>query len=228
MMNWTCVQVNQLTWTHVQLSAGVMTARMPVADRRTQLVDAALSVAVTDGIGATTVRRVAERAGVSLGVVHYCFADKDELFVALAARIVDELAAGSAAALAPGKAPDVAAALRLAVDGLWRRIEAAPAEQLLTYEITVHALRNPPLGAVAARQYAASQRAVEELLALVAEAGRSDWTRPVPELAAETLAYVDGVTLRWLVDRDGAAARSRLAAFAGYLAANARRRRGRR
>jgi len=200
---------------------------MPVADRRTQLVDAALEVAAQDGIAGTTVRRVAERAGVALGVVHYCFADKDELFAALAARIVDSLAGAGTAGLEFDTAPDLATALDAAVTSLWGTIEATPGEQLLSYEITTHALRHRELRSVADRQYAVSQRAVEQVLELAAAVSGATWTMPVPELAAETLAFVDGVTLRWLVDGDSAAARGRLASFGGYLATHARRRRGR-
>jgi AcrR family transcriptional regulator len=207
---------------------GWVSARLPVEDRRAQLVDAALAIAAAEGIAAATVRRVAERAGVALGVVHYCFADKDELFAALAARIVDELTRASAAGLKLEARPDLPAALEAAVAGLWALIEATPSEQLLTYELTTHALRNPGLRSVALRQYEASQAAVEAVLRLAAAAGGADWARPIGELAAETLAFLDGVTLRWLVDGDGRAARARLASFAGFLAAQARARRGRR
>jgi AcrR family transcriptional regulator len=200
---------------------GAMTTRMPVAERRAQLVDAALSVASAEGIAAATVRRVAERAGVALGVVHYCFADKDELLDGLAARIVDDLTLVGASAIEVQDAPDLAGALRAAVDAMWAAIEGTPGEQLLTYELTTHALRTPGLRAVAERQYAASQAAAERLLAHAAGAVGATWRRPVGQVAAEALAFVDGVTLRWLVDGDGPAARARLAAFAGYLATQA-------
>src|SRR6187549_2246412 len=58
--------------------------RLPVAETREQLIEAALAVASRDGIDAATVRAVAAEAGVSLGVVHYCFQDKDELLRAMA------------------------------------------------------------------------------------------------------------------------------------------------
>jgi AcrR family transcriptional regulator len=196
--------------------------RMAVEDRRAQLIEAALAVATQDGITATTVRRVAEQAEVALGVVHYAFADKDELVAALAARVVEELADASAAGLAFDAPPDLPTALGSAIAAVWDSIEATPAEQLLTYEITTFALRNPELCGVGRAQYEVSQAAVERLLVLAADAGRARWTRPVPELAGEVLAFLDGVTLRWLVDRDGVAARARLDSFARYLAASSR------
>jgi AcrR family transcriptional regulator len=195
-----------------------MSSRLPVAQRRSQLVEAALEVAAAQGIAATTVRRVAEHAGVALGVVHYCFADKDELVSEVAARIVERLAETSVAGLAQG---DLDAALRAAVAALWADIEATPGEQLLTYEITTHALRTRGMANVATRQYEVSQAAAMRLLDEAAAATSAMWNRPVSELAAEALAFLDGVTLRWLVERDGAAARRRLDAFAGYLAGQA-------
>lgn len=200
----------------------MVAVRMAVEDRRAHLIEAALTVATQDGIAATTVRRVAEQADVALGVVHYAFADKDELVAALAARVVDELADASAAGLVFDSPPDLRTALDAAVGAVWDTIEATPREQLLTYEITTFALRNPGLREVGRSQYQVSQAAVERLLALAADAAGARWTRPVPELAGEVLAYLDGVTLRWLVDRDGAAARSRLDSFADYLAASGR------
>ena len=201
---------------------------MAVEDRRSQLVDAALEVASRHGIAATTVRRVAEQAGVALGVVHYCFEDKDELFGALATRIVDSLVLAGTAGLHLDGSVDLVTALRAAIAGLWESIEATPGEQLLTYEITTHALRTESLRTVAEHQYAVSQAASEALLSLAATASGATWTRPVGELAAEALAFVDGVTLRWLVDGDGAAARARLDTFSAYLAGSAKQARRRR
>ncbi|MEO6886466.1 MAG: TetR family transcriptional regulator [Jatrophihabitantaceae bacterium] len=203
-----------------------VTARMSLADRRAQLIDAALAVATADGIAATTVRRVAEQAGVALGVVHYCFADKDELFAALATKIVDDLSvAGTEGLILDESAPDLATALRSAIAGLWASIEATPNEQLLTYEITTYALRDRSLRSVAIRQYEASQAAAEALLSLAASACGATWLCPVADLAAEALAFVDGVTLRWLVDGDAHRAQVRLDGFAGYLATQVKPRR---
>jgi AcrR family transcriptional regulator len=207
---------------------GCVRSRLPQAERREQLVSAALDVAVAEGIAATSIRRVAERAGVALGVVHYCFADKDDLFVALAERIVTDLLAAASGAQGFEDAEDLAGALQCALDGLWDSIEATREAQLLTYEITAHALRNPTLNHVALQQYEVSRAAVAAVLSLAAESTRSTWLRPVDELADEALAMLDGITLRWLVDGDGPAARARLTTFTDYLQTHAKTTRRRR
>jgi AcrR family transcriptional regulator len=194
---------------------------MPLAKRRAHLVQTSLDIATAEGIGAVTVRRVAEKAGVALGVVHYCFEDKDELLAALAERIVHDLTEAGANELAGFDAPDLPSALRGALDGLWASIVATRGAQLLTYEITTQSLRHPSLRSVADRQYAVSQAGAEGLLVLAAQACGAQWSTDVAELGAEALAFVDGITLRWLVDGDVAGARRRLEHFADYLATHA-------
>jgi AcrR family transcriptional regulator len=197
---------------------GGVSVRLPLAQRRAQLVQTALDIATAEGIGAVTVRRVAEQAGVALGVVHYCFDDKDELLASLAERIVNDLIEAGAEQLTGGPAEDLPTALRRALTGLWASITSTREAQLLTYEITTQSLRQPALRNVADRQYEVSQAAAEGLLLLSADACGATWTEPIEDLGAQALAFVDGVTLRWLVDADGDGAVRRLESFADYLA----------
>src|SRR3954466_12012367 len=94
--------------------------RLPVAERREQLIEAALAVASRDGIDAATVRAIAAEAGVSLGVVHYCFRDKDELRGAMAHAITSQNLARSLGDL-PEHA-DVDTVVDGVIDALWNGI----------------------------------------------------------------------------------------------------------
>jgi len=67
---------------------------------RTALLDAAEHLMVEDGYAAATSRRVAERAGLKPGLVHYYFRTMDDLFIALMRRRVDESLEQQAKALA--------------------------------------------------------------------------------------------------------------------------------
>jgi len=57
-------------------------ARLPPAQRRDAIVDAALSVMLRKGMAATTVRDVADQMGTSSGLVHHYFASMDDLVAA--------------------------------------------------------------------------------------------------------------------------------------------------
>jgi AcrR family transcriptional regulator len=54
--------------------------------RRPQLLDAALAIAIEDGIAAVTITEVAERVGVARPSAYACFADRAELMDALLRR----------------------------------------------------------------------------------------------------------------------------------------------
>jgi AcrR family transcriptional regulator len=55
--------------------------------RRAEILDAASDLLRTHGVAACTVRGIAERAGVSKGVIHYYFADAQELVELAFARL---------------------------------------------------------------------------------------------------------------------------------------------
>lgn len=199
-----------------------MQVHRPIAERRRQLVDAGLAVAEREGPDAVTVRRVAAEAGVSLGLMYHCFATKDQLTVAMATRLAQDLAEAGDAARAEVHGPavtlDVGTVLRAALDGLWAEVERTPGRQLLTYEITTRALREPGLGGVAQRQYDAVTAMTAAVLERAAETAGVSWARDVDELAGLVVMAIDGATLRWLVDHDSRAALSRLRHMAGLLA----------
>jgi len=200
---------------------GMPQPRIARSQRRDQLVAAALDVAEREGVPAMSVRRVAEAANVSLGLVHYCFTDKDDLVAAVASRIVEELEAAGVGALVDVGAGSLGDALRAGVRGLWASLSANRSRQLVTYEITTHALRQEGLHDVAVAQYRVSEGAVSAFLLHAAMTTGHHWTRPVEDLAGTTLALIDGVTLRWLVDGDDEGALARLDAFADALVCDA-------
>lgn len=219
-MDWTCVQFNLDHARTADDDAGMASRRMDKQERRDQLVAAALRVAENEGIPAMSIRRVAEEADVSLGLVHYCFHDKDDLVSAVAALMVEELERAGIDALAEvgGTLLD---ALRAGVRGMWAAFSTSRERQLVTYEITTHSLRTKGMHAVAVDQYKVGQMAVEQFLGTAAKETGHVWTRPVEDLAGMTLAVIDGVCLRWLVDGDQDGALSRLDGFAETLVRDA-------
>ena len=192
--------------------------RLPVAERREQLIEAALAVASRDGIEAATVRAVAAEAGVSLGVVHYCFQDKDELLRAMAHAITAQNLARSTGELPPDA--DIATLVEATIDQLWDGIRDSRGAQLLSYELTTSSLRHPELNQVAIEQYRGSWAAAEQVLLGVQESARVRFTMGVEQMARTVVAAIDGYSLAWLVDGDEERARAGMHAFGQYLIAS--------
>jgi len=55
-------------------------ARIPVAQRRREFIDAAVEVIATHGIDGATTRRIAEQAQANVAMLHYCYDSKEDLF----------------------------------------------------------------------------------------------------------------------------------------------------
>ncbi len=209
--------------------------RLPAEERRAQLVHAALTLAEAEGFGSVTIRRVADEAGVSLGVVHYCFESKEELMAAAISNIVAMLGEAMAEAYAPDEGAEQVPQgreglheyLRRGVERMWGLIESTPNVQLLTYEITTYALRrgagqegserDAAAHALAARQYVVTDSVAVEFLEEAARASGIEWARPVEYVARVALTFIDGLVLRWLVDRDTEAVHTQLDDFTAFV-----------
>jgi AcrR family transcriptional regulator len=189
--------------------------RLPVAERREQLIEAALAVASREGIEAATVRAVAAEAGVSLGVVHYCFQDKDELLRAMAHAITTANLERSLGELPSGA--EIDQVIEGAIDALWDGIMESRGAQLLSYELTTSSLRHPELNQVAIEQYRGQWAAAEQVLRGIEAAGGVTFTVPLETLARTVVAVVDGYSLAWLVDGDEQRAREGVHGFGRFL-----------
>jgi AcrR family transcriptional regulator len=198
--------------------------RVPADERRRQLVEAALIVASREGVDAATTRRIAKEAGVSLGIVHYCFRSKDELLQEMIKAIVDEM--GNSVQLATLQKGNVREVLQAGLDNLFQTVGTAPERHLLTYELTTYTLRNG-MTDLTAWLYACYFTTARGFLESVAEAAGIEWTEPAEELAKTVIAINEGITLQWLVDRDDEAVQRRYATFLDYLAGQTRRARRR-
>jgi AcrR family transcriptional regulator len=190
--------------------------RLSVAERRRQLVEAAITVACRDGIDGATVRAVAAEAGASVGVVHYCFQDKSELLTEMAFELTRRNA--SQVLLDIPSRGDLTVLLRAAIDALWDDLSASRDAQLLTYELTTYSLRHPDVRPVSVNQYMASHWAAREFLLTVAASADIEWAVPLETLTRIVTTTIDGIVLAWLADGDGEAAQAQLRLFAETLA----------
>lgn len=192
---------------------------MSVEERRAHLIEAAIGLAEKKGVAGVTTRDVAQAAGVSLGVVHYCFENKDalmtELVKALSMELRDSVDADETVWQDAGSGKEALQKLvRAGLELMWLNIEATPERQLLTYETTTYALREgeqtPAKLAIAREQYAFNDSTVADILDHARDATSSRFTIPVHDLSRFTLNVIDGIVLRWLVDNDSESVRGQL------------------
>ncbi len=68
-----------------------MALRKPKAERRAEILDAAIALADAEGVAAVTMRAVAQRVGVTAMALYGYFPDKDSLLEAMGDRVISEI-----------------------------------------------------------------------------------------------------------------------------------------
>jgi hypothetical protein len=129
----------------------------------------------------------------------------------------DDPADGGPAGGSDGEPVPIDQVLTELLSAMWSSLEATPGYQLLTYELTVTALRSPELDGVAQAQYQASREAAVAALEYAAAVAGVTWSKPVQDLARIVISAIDGAALAWLVDKDADAAKRTLAGTVDLL-----------
>ncbi len=190
--------------------------RLAVAERRRLLLAAAARVMAREGIARTTTRAITAEAGMPRGSFHYCFRSKDELLRELITVVVSGMAGAARDAPSPGD--DLPRSLQSGLRALWRTVTESPDEQLVLYELTTYALRDPATAKLAEWQYETYYQHATEYLNFLARHASISWSLPMPTLARLFVTVIDGLSLNWLPDRDTTAALAVLDSFADHLA----------
>ncbi len=153
-----------------------------------RLVEAAVALLCAEGVGGVSVQRVADKAGVSKGLVHYHFRDKDALLAACAGALVADLVARDEVAR---QEPTATAIL----DALWRAVHSSLLDGRRRALVALSA-ESPPairetLAALAGDRHAAAAALLATLEATLG------WVPRVPRatLAAAYVALGDGLAL---------------------------------
>ena len=200
--------------------------RIPAVERRTALVQAALSVVARDGVAAATTRRIVAEAGMSLASFHYAFTSRDELMAELVNTVVD----GEQSAFAPvfdtpdalPDAPTMRDAVRAGLEHYFAAVRADPDREKAMFELTQWALREPGFAPLARRQYERYFAVAEHAVVQAAAITGCAWTRPTHEVAKLLVVLTDGLTIAWLVTRDDVAAQATIDFAADAVAMLAR------
>lgn len=191
-------------------------ARLSVAERRGEILQAALRVIQRDGVHAATTRAIVAEGDMPLASFHYAFRSRDEMIRELIAYVVE--GEGLAAEASLGDGLDIRVAVRAALQGYFELVVAEPHREQAMFELFHYSLRAPELDDLARAQYASYHRLAEGMLVAGAERAGVRWSIPSAALARLVVTFTDGVTLAWLADHDAAAASATLDIAADTIA----------
>jgi AcrR family transcriptional regulator len=180
--------------------AQVRTRREKQAQTRQRLLQAASRVFARRGYQQSTLEDVAKEAGFTIGAVYSNFSGKEELFLALADKEVDQRVAEIRAvgdAAERGDQPGAEAA-----DQFRESLKRDPDWPLLFYEVWSFGVRNPKTHAEFAKRRQAIRDALAETLERVATQLGFGLRFPAPALAAAISATLNGLAFERAADPD--------------------------
>jgi AcrR family transcriptional regulator len=166
------------------------------AVRSRQIIAAARVVIARDGVASTTVRAVAQEAGIPLGTLQYVFPTKQQLLRAVIEDLVEELASNLLSSVPPGSDPEYA--IGHGIRTFWNDLVVGDAEgvQLAQYELTTYALRTAGLEELARWQY---ERYTDVVAGWLQRAATPVDAR---RLARLIVAGIDGLILQYVANPD--------------------------
>ncbi|MFF7441523.1 TetR family transcriptional regulator [Streptomyces sp. NPDC008122] len=186
-------------------------AHVSAAERRPQLIKAAIDLMTREGVAAGSTRAIAAELGVAQATVHYTFGTKEDLYRAVMDQITEDLVAQVERAAPEGAGfEETVAAL---AGALWRTMsEPATNHQLLT-ELTMFALRTPRLGEARQGHYRQVIEVTAQVVTETAVRTGYELVQPAETVARFFLSGFDGLTMQHLCLPDETAERIGLRAL---------------
>ena len=175
-------------------------------DRKTEILEAAIRLLARDGIAQASTRRLAAEVGINQATLLYHIGSKDELLLAVLREMMRQTREIAVAAAIDSPAP-LREAIANSLRAFWSHVEAKPELQVMQYELTLYALRNPDAAWLAREQYSGYCAVVEGVLRTACELQGTTCAIPYDALARFIVGGLDGLILQFVSDRNTERAR---------------------
>jgi AcrR family transcriptional regulator len=170
----------------------------PSAEKARVILDAASAVLAEQGFAHTTVNEVAARAGVSRGLLHYYFANKEEMLARVVQSKMDKTTHVVGFLFADSR--DAAEVAQRLVTGLRQILDETPGLFHLLFEAWVIARQSEVVAEEFRAMYRRFRKALETGLADASERGVVTTDQPLHGVAAVLTAIIDGLGLQLVTE----------------------------
>ena len=174
-----------------------MTREQSRANTRERLLGAARTVFARSGFHGASVEEIASEAGFSTGALYSNFEGKEDLFLVLMEREIDEHAQEIAAAVGRGSVSERAAG---GARQWMTMIEREPEALLLFMEFWAYGVRDAEMRPKVAARFAQMRSVLTELIADGVRDFDLELTIPAEQLAVAIDALADGIARQKLAD----------------------------
>ncbi|WP_033307950.1 TetR/AcrR family transcriptional regulator [Streptomyces iakyrus] len=186
-------------------------AHVSAAERRPQLIKAAIDLMAREGVAAGSTRAIAAELGVAQATVHYTFGTKEDLYRAVIQHLTQEMESQVRQAAPDGAGFEETVGVLAAA--LWRTVRNQSRSYQLLTELTMFALRSPHLREALETHNLGVLSVTSELVTDAADRAGQQLAQPARTIARFFLAGFDGLVLQHLTHPDDEAELSCLQAL---------------
>lgn len=165
--------------------------------RRAEIIEATFFCIALKGYSNITMQDIADSAGVSKGVIHYYFRNKEELFLSVFEKLIGDLDAHIARRVAQADTPPEQ--IRAVIGAVFEKIRGNKKFQIVLLDFWAHSTRNATLKKVNASQYSRYRHLLKKIIADGIDQGQFRKCDP-GQLASTLIGMIEGLLIQWVFD----------------------------
>ena len=165
--------------------------------RRAEIIEATFFCIALKGYSNITMQDIADSAGVSKGVIHYYFRNKEELFLSVFEKLIGDLDAHIARRVAQADTPPEQ--IRAVIGAVFEKIRGNKKFQIVLLDFWAHSTRNATLKKVNASQYSRYRHLLKKIIADGIKQGQFRKCDP-GQLASTLIGMIEGLLIQWVFD----------------------------
>ena len=165
--------------------------------RRAEIIEATFFCIALKGYSNITMQDIADSAGVSKGVIHYYFRNKEELFLSVFEKLVRDIDVHIARKVERAGTPTEK--ICAIISAVFEKIRENKKFQVVLLDFWAHSTKNPTLKAANANQYARHRHIAKKIIANGIEGGHFKKCDPA-RVASALIGLIEGFTVQWIFD----------------------------
>lgn len=165
--------------------------------RRAEIIEATFFCIALKGYSNITMQDIADSAGVSKGVIHYYFRNKDELFLSVLEKLIKDLDGHLARNVDQAKTPPEK--VRAIINAVFEKTGANKKFQIVVLDLWAHSMRNATLKTAHRSQYARYRHLAKKIIAEGIDEGYFKECDPA-RAASALIGLIEGFAIQWIFD----------------------------
>jgi AcrR family transcriptional regulator len=165
--------------------------------RRAEIIEATFFCIALKGYSNITMQDIADSAGVSKGVIHYYFRNKEQLFLSVLEKLIKDLDGHLAKKVECAETPSEK--IRAIISAVFEKTRENKKFHVVLLDFWAHSTKNPTLKAANANQHARYRHLAKKV---IAEGMRDGYFRQCDpaRVASALIGLIEGFTIQWMFD----------------------------